>query len=340
VFRWDAFLIQRIAAHHVVVHEFARINFSTTEQLERRARANHLNDLTLALYYVRGERRAYLRSRPIAYVKPTPLLAMLASSPVQRRRKGARMAPAVAAAVSAALALAACSSNRLVTPDGKERVAVNTPDSLARYQDLVARQEEMTLEKSDLQRKYEALTRQVEALKQYIVTHDNQPTNGGAQHSRRSSQAAPRPQSMPMTPALPAGKAMQVLAPDRVLFRVNHAVGHTEFLPPQEIQEGLLRAARAARNIIIRGRTDASQADELEARIAVGRALQARAFLVKNGVDVAKIRLKYLAAGGFVADDTTDAGRALNRRVEIEASGVDVAGLTPRATQIRTGSNL
>jgi outer membrane protein OmpA-like peptidoglycan-associated protein len=304
--------------------------------LERRAATNRLSDLILAIYYV-GERKiVYLRSR---YSTCKPQSGGNPRASRERAEGRAKGAPTVAAAVSVALALAACSSaSKLVIPNGKQRVAVNTPESISRYRDLVARHDEMRLEKSDLQRKYEALTQQVEALKQYIVTHDKQSPVVAPSPGSSIEPPLPRPHSLPVRRPVQGGKAMQVLAPDRILFRVNHAVGHTEFSPPEDMQAELLKAAKAAKVITIRGRTDATQADDLEARIALGRAVHARTYLVENGVETSKIRLRFLAAGGFIADDSTAAGRALNRRVEIEAVGVDVAALETKVQAVLGGN--
>ena len=115
---------------------------------------------------------------------------------------------------------------------------------------------------------------------------------------------------------------------DRVVFRVSESVGRTDFAPAPDFGKAIIQAAHAARTIVIRGRTDAEVADEMEGRIALERALKARAFLVGQGIDASKIGLKSLAAGGFIADNSSPQGRRLNRRVEIEAQGVDTATLS------------
>ena len=52
------------------------------------------------------------------------------------------------------------------------------------------------------------------------------------------------------------------------------------------------------------------------------RAEKARNWLIENGVDSTKIRTKYFSAGNFLSENKTEQGRALNRRVEVEARNI------------------
>jgi outer membrane protein OmpA-like peptidoglycan-associated protein len=243
----------------------------------------------------------------------------------------------------AALMLASCASNKLVTPNGKNRVAVNTPESLSRYRDILAREDALTLEKSELQRKVDLLTEQVAALKSDIrsvqkpVAPGSSPTQKPARSSPR--EAPPGPQGANDRPTGGAASEAIVVGSDRVVFRVSHPIGRTQFTPSASLEEPLLRAAREAKTILIRGRTDSESIDDVETRIALVRALRARDYLVNNGVDPSKIRVWYRAAGGFIADNSTEVGRAMNRRVEIEARGLDTAAFNPRVAEVRVGKN-
>ena len=60
-----------------------------------------------------------------------------------------------------------------------------------------------------------------------------------------------------------------------------------------------MKAALAAKTVVIRGRTDADAADPTEERIASSRALHARAYLVSRGVPAAKIRSWYWGGWGL-----------------------------------------
>jgi len=103
-----------------------------------------------------------------------------------------------------------------------------------------------------------------------------------------------------------------------VMIRIQFDRAATGFEADGEPGRALLAAARGAERIIVRGRTDARVAGREDWRIARGRALAVRRFLVGHGVNGGRIQVYSLAAGDFLAPAETDEGRALNRRVEIE----------------------
>jgi len=344
VFVKDEFLVQRVAPGRAVVHRLADVDYTTSECLKKRADTRRLNDLTLSIYYIGGRAVAYLRATESAarrHMIPTvrPVRPIRTPSPRVLR------ASPIAVAVAASLALAACASHKLVTPNGKQRVSVNTPDSLKNYQDLVVRQDAMTLEKSQLQREVEELNHEVSTLKSYVLQ----------QQRSRGTQGRPdgaaQPQSDVQSPASPAAPEYRPPPPgssragtvsvstDRVVFRVSHDVGHTEFAPTAELELELLKAAKAAKAVVVRGRTDSETVDDVETRIALGRAVHARQYLVSNGVEPDKIHVWYRAAGDFIADNSTAEGRAINRRVEIEVRGLDTSAYASVASDIRVGRN-
>ena len=94
----------------------------------------------------------------------------------------------------------------------------------------------------------------------------------------------------------------------------------TTFNAGSEIATVLIQSAKTADNINISGHTDAQVAGPRDAKIALGRALAAHNFLVKNGVVSEKINVFSQADGRFIEPNITK-GRALNRRVEIEFFG-------------------
>jgi outer membrane protein OmpA-like peptidoglycan-associated protein len=113
----------------------------------------------------------------------------------------------------------------------------------------------------------------------------------------------------------------------KVILRVSFDFNSAQFEPPADKQDQLLADAQAAALINVRGRTDAAVADAPNYRIALARALAARDWLTQRGVAASKIRVFSLPAGAFVADNTTEAGRRQNRRVEIEMLGKEAARL-------------
>ena len=80
----------------------------------------------------------------------------------------------------------------------------------------------------------------------------------------------------------------------------------------------LIDEARNAPLILLSGRTDGTTPTAGESRIARDRADAVRAYLVQAGIDPARIRATWQPVGDHAADNGTDGGRSLNRRVEIE----------------------
>ncbi|HWH75592.1 MAG TPA: OmpA family protein [Methylibium sp.] len=112
-------------------------------------------------------------------------------------------------------------------------------------------------------------------------------------------------------PAAPSARANSI-------HTVHFGFGSTRVVVPQDMAAALIADAKAAPLVLLRGRTDGSSDAAAESRIARDRAAAVRDYLVAAGVDAARIRATYQPAGDHAADNTAAAGRALNRRVEIE----------------------
>ena len=80
----------------------------------------------------------------------------------------------------------------------------------------------------------------------------------------------------------------------------------------------IVSQAKTAPLVLLRGRTDGSQDNPTDSRIARERANAVRQFLISSGVDAARIRTTHQPAGDHAADNNQPTGRASNRRVEIE----------------------
>jgi outer membrane protein OmpA-like peptidoglycan-associated protein len=114
------------------------------------------------------------------------------------------------------------------------------------------------------------------------------------------------------------------------LVRVSFPVLGTNFQPNAAVAEALVIGARNAAVIRIAGYTDSRIAGPLDARIARDRAADARRFLIEHGIEERKIHVASHADGEFAAPNGTAAGRAINRRVEIElVHATRGAGTTP-----------
>jgi outer membrane protein OmpA-like peptidoglycan-associated protein len=118
------------------------------------------------------------------------------------------------------------------------------------------------------------------------------------------------------------------------VFTVRFDFGSTWVAIPADIAAPLVADAKAAPLVLLRGRTDGSTDAPVESRIARERAAAVRDYLVAAGVDPARIRATYQPVGDHVADNSSENGRGLNRRVEIElyrALPIGMPGTAPAA---------
>ena len=87
---------------------------------------------------------------------------------------------------------------------------------------------------------------------------------------------------------------------------------------PTEEALALVEEAKAAPLVVLRGRTDGTSDSSAESRIAQARAHAVRDHLIAAGVDATRIRTTHQPSGDHLADNSSQRGRNLNRRVEIE----------------------
>jgi outer membrane protein OmpA-like peptidoglycan-associated protein len=69
--------------------------------------------------------------------------------------------------------------------------------------------------------------------------------------------------------------------------------------------------------IVIKGHTDSTHTQEYNAELSLRRALSVAEWLIEQGLDAKQLETKAYGESSPVADNKTEAGRALNRRVEI-----------------------
>lgn len=199
------------------------------------------------------------------------------------------------------LAITGCSSVPVPeTPGGSDRIPVNTPDKISAYKQ---RQRTLIYEEKSIETRVE---QEQEAL-------------------RTSQRRTDFPKQLPA----PSIERVSVSSPQievreqSIVFRVPQEFGKTHFNPSDEIKNELLRASYDSLHIEIRGRTDASRRNAVDDRIAFQRAINARRFLIDNGVSADKIKITFMGYGGYVVSNTTLEGKAKNRRVEIETMDMD-----------------
>ncbi|HEU4459974.1 MAG TPA: OmpA family protein [Methylibium sp.] len=137
--------------------------------------------------------------------------------------------------------------------------------------------------------------------------------------------------------AITALQARATVPQANSIFTVRFDFGSTRVVIPAEMSTALIDEARLAPLVVLRGRTDGSTDSATESRIARERATAVRDYLIRAGVDAARIRATHQPAGDHAADNAATTGRAMNRRVEIEVYraapvGVGIASATASAT--------
>lgn len=220
--------------------------------------------------------------------------------------------------MSTLLTVAGCGSvPRPVIPDGNERTPINSQLNIDDYNNRRVEIITNIKERAELARQIELLQHQIAETKLYILAL----TSAEAKNNFPKSQSASFVGAM--SEALISERETLEVRDQSVVFRVTHPFAKTAFNPTDVFELSILKAAREGRHIEVRGRTDSNVDDDVNKRIAFERASRARAYLVKNGIQPNKIRVSYLASGGFLADNNDDAGKARNRRVEIEVMDFD-----------------
>lgn len=110
----------------------------------------------------------------------------------------------------------------------------------------------------------------------------------------------------------------KIMHSNRALVHVYFPFNDTVFNPDKALVNALLPLAKDAIRVNLYGRTDSKIADSGNKIIAIGRTVNAKSFLVSNGVSPDIIRTSWRASGDFIAPAGMEEGRKLNRRVTIE----------------------
>lgn len=133
---------------------------------------------------------------------------------------------------------------------------------------------------------------------------------------RMDRQAEELEQNLPAAEVERVGEGIAVTFESGVLFPYNSA----DVLPAG--RENLRQLANSLRNypeteVLIVGHTDSSGSDEYNMGLSLRRAESARQFLAAQGIASARVRVEGRGESEPVADNSTEAGRSQNRRVEV-----------------------
>jgi len=245
----------------------------------------------------------------------------------------------IALAVLGAFCIGGCASlPKPVIPDGADRSPINSTAVITNYEARTAEENTNYNERTILGRQVEGLTHQVADLRASVASLQEQVAamHPGAKGAKPTAGPAGAPAGLggrlimavgaapvaPMSWIAPPPGAVEV-RDQSVIFRVTHPFAKTDFEPTAQMGEEILKAARAAEHIEVRGRTDGTSENLVDERIAIARAAHAKAFLVAKGIEPSKIRISAMATGGHIVENDSEAGRAANRRVEIETMDMD-----------------
>jgi OmpA family len=220
--------------------------------------------------------------------------------------------------VCTAVFLAACSSTptKPAMPDGGSRVAANDPERVKALQDRVATDRALLSENNLLKAQVTVLQLKLNEMTSIVREALVLPPAPAAVPAPAAPPAVAPMVPQSTAPSLPSHAFKQT--PDGVVIRVFHPFAKTDFEPSEIAAQTLRQSARNAQSIEVRGMTDSPVVNNIDKMIAIERAEKARIWLIDNGVSASKIRVRYFSAGQFLADNRTEAGRALNRRVEVD----------------------
>ena len=141
----------------------------------------------------------------------------------------------------------------------------------------------------------------------------------------KAAAPAPAPAPAPVAvvappPPPPTPKIMVFEA--AALFGVNKAeISPTGKEKIKEYRERAREELSSAKTIKITGHTDSSGKAEYNQKLSVKRAEAVRDYLISLGADASKMEVAGMGATKPIADNKTAAGRANNRRVEVEVLG-------------------
>ncbi|HVH12280.1 MAG TPA: OmpA family protein [Longimicrobium sp.] len=133
---------------------------------------------------------------------------------------------------------------------------------------------------------------------------------------RMDRQASELENSLPAAEVERVGEGIAVTFESGVLYPFDS----DQILPAG--RENLRQLANSLRNypeteVLIVGHTDSQGSDDYNMRLSYRRAEAARSYLASQGVTSARIRVEGRGETEPVADNSTESGRAQNRRVEI-----------------------
>lgn len=234
--------------------------------------------------------------------------------------------------LAAAVLLASCASPPVpVVPDGSSRVTVNDPARIAAIQQKVTEDRTALTESNVIKAQFDDMRNQINAMRDLLRSALSLPPLAAPvaapappvfleQKNKGKPGVPPSPDAQEITTSGMPARSYEIVEGGAVV-RVFYAYGKTQFSPTDEVSRILLESAKTAKSIEIRGLTDNNKVNNADREIARARAVNAWRWLVARGVDPVVILTRYQSAGNYLVANNTPAGRAMNRRAEIEMRG-------------------
>jgi len=129
----------------------------------------------------------------------------------------------------------------------------------------------------------------------------------------------PKPAPKDTTPEAPKASAVDNPADynfHNVQFEFNSGILKTDSYPILDNAAAAMKADQSIK-FILKGYASAEGTDEHNMQLSVERAAAVKAYLVNSGINPDNLLTKGFGEASPVADNNTEAGRILNRRVEI-----------------------
>jgi hypothetical protein len=214
---------------------------------------------------------------------------------------------------TAGLVCACSAPTRLALPDGRTRGPVNSAAAIDDYITSLANGQARACENTQIARQLDAVKRDVAELRTYLTqvkVVSNVPRNPESAPSTFAAICNPSLAIRRDQPLAELGKPVETIkfGNRSITFRMSLDVGISEFIPSGWFEQELLKAAKEGQRIEIRSGSDDTTPSARNEIVARARAMNARKYLISNGVR---------------ADNSTLEGNAQNRRVDIEVIASD-----------------
>lgn len=157
-----------------------------------------------------------------------------------------------------------------------------------------------------------------------LLAITQKPVNGAKAVAAPNSSAQPIVITTP-PPTSANDDATYLRQTNGVLMRVFFASGGRSIVRPDDGLSRLAQEATNAQQIRITGYTDNLGKASTNSALAQQRAEAIRNHLVKSGISAERILMSWTGATDFMAENVTEKGRAMNRRVEVQMMQQPVA---------------